>query len=357
MPDDDQTFAIPQAPEHTFDTIVGQDLGKRFLERAVALGRLPQALLFVGPEGVGKRSLMYALAKRLATLAFAPDSDEARRAEGKIERGTHPDVLMVEASSGSGQILTKQVDAMQERAYYAPLESTRKVIMVSPIEAMNTVAANHLLKLLEEPPASLVFLLSSCQMHRVLPTIRSRCAVLRCPPVETEAIAQWLTERLRCPESLAVGAARLSGGRPGVAYDLVTGQDQERRRRLTQTLGVFQKQGYPSVFRVANRLLADTGHVEDAMAFLQAWFRDLLVGAITNRADQGETPRPDGDLTINTDLDEELAQALEGATPEGLAGALEQVLRFQKRFGRRPYIDGDLVLEVLLTEMGIAMKG
>ena len=111
----------PLAPnEHTFESIVGQDLVKRFLLRASTQGRLPQALLFAGPEGVGKRSLMFSLTKHLVAREAKPGSDEEKRAHGKVERGTHPDVLVVSPRSASGQILREQIE--EDRQALAILE-------------------------------------------------------------------------------------------------------------------------------------------------------------------------------------------------------------------------------------------
>ncbi|MBN1866027.1 hypothetical protein JW916_01925 [Candidatus Sumerlaeota bacterium] len=341
---------VLSASAHTFDTIVGQDLVKRFLIRACEQRRLPQALLFAGPEGVGKRSVAYALTKHLVTLNLEPGGEEAARARGKVERGTHPDVLVVEPASASGQILKKQVDEMHDRAHFAPLESTCKVILIAPIEAMNPVAANHLLKLLEEPPPSVHMLLCTQQIHKTLTTVRSRCALVRCPPVEFETLVEWVMEKTRCPQRRAEASVRLSGGRPGLALELVSGKDEERRRRVCAELEFFQREGYPSIFRVGNNLLDATGGANEAMMALLLWFRDLLVAGLTR--ENGEI---DESLLINRDLTEEVRQALERSGPEGVARALDRILEYQKEMGGR-ILDADLLLEVLLTELGIALK-
>ncbi|GAG41750.1 unnamed protein product, partial [marine sediment metagenome] len=251
-----------------FDTIVGQDVVKRFLLHAHAQGKLPQALLFTGPDGVGKRSLLFALAKLLVTRDLEPGSAAAERAVGKVARGTHPDVLIVEPRSASGQILKDQVEEMHDRAYYAPLESSRRVILINPVDAMNLTAANNLLKLLEEPPPALYLLLECRQIHRTLTTIRSRCALVRCPPVEFEPLQEWLMDKTGCPRRRAETAARLSSGRPGIALALLSGEDEERRRRISGELDYFHNEGYPSIFRVARNLLDMAGGTDEAQSAL-----------------------------------------------------------------------------------------
>lgn len=348
------------ARAHTFDTIVGQDVVKRFLLRACAQGRLPHALLFTGPAGVGKRSLMFALAKHLVTVDCEAGGEKARLAEGKVERGTHPDVMVVEPRSASGQILKSQVDEMHDRAHYAPLESPHKVILITPIEAMNLVAANKLLKLLEEPPPSLYLLLSSPQPHMTLATIRSRCALVRCPPVEFEPLADWLAETAQCPRRKAETAAVLSGGRPGAALELVSGEYEERRRRVQAEMDFFHREGYPSIFRVGRNILEAAGGKQEALAILFTWFRDLLVASLTSgesgvRDDGAPGLESPDSLLINRDLASEIVEKARDRDPGALARALEVVLEYNGYLSR-PFLDADLLMEVFLTDLGMALK-
>lgn len=353
-----------EASTHSFDTIVGQDLVKRFLLRAVERQRLPQALLFAGPPGVGKRSLMFALTKHLVCRHFEPGSPEAEKAAGKVSRGTHPDVLVIEPRSASGQILKEQVEELHERAWYAPLESTVRVIILHPVEAMNLYSANDLLKLLEEPPSALQLLLGAEQPQLSLDTIRSRCALVRCPPVAIEPLAQWLQENLRCSRQRAQAVARLSGGRPGVALRMFSGEDQEQRRQLCREMEFFKKQGFSGIFRVGHHLLQNTENPKEAMLLLLLWLRDLLVARLmANREDlpppETACPLAEEDINlkmlINQDLLEELVQASGHYSAVGLARAIEECIqRLDSAAG--PFVDSQLQMETLLTHMGMALK-
>lgn len=171
--------------------------------RLVALGaRLPHALLFAGPPGLGKRDLASALAARTLCEAPAPQGEACGQCAACVLRlsGNHPDLFLLvpesereageEADDGkpekaddttakakSTQIVIEQVRALQRSLSVTGHQSARRAIIVDPAEGMNVFTANALLKLLEEPPAGCLFILVSSAPRALLPTIRSRCQV------------------------------------------------------------------------------------------------------------------------------------------------------------------------------------
>jgi DNA polymerase III subunit delta' len=199
--------------------------------RFVALGdRLPHALLLVGPAGAGKRDFANAAAARL--LCNAPD--DAGHACGRCQScqlrlaGNHPDLFLVipaadAATEGvesatpetagkarSAQIVIEQVRDLQQSLNVTGHQSSRRVIVVSPADAMNVYTANALLKLLEEPPQGCTFLLVSSMPRRLLPTIRSRCQQWIFARPRPEAVANWLQGR----DGDARALLAVSGGMP-----------------------------------------------------------------------------------------------------------------------------------------------
>jgi DNA polymerase-3 subunit delta' len=159
----------------------------QLLARSVSRGTLPPSLIFAGPAGASTRLTAVALAQALNCLApRTPDStsqsDDAPAVDAcgacaacvRIARGVHPDVLVAEPGD-SGAIKIDQVRDLVDRAAYRPFEGRRRVVIVDEADALVPAAQNALLKTLEEPPPSSVFILVTARPDMLLPTVRSRC--------------------------------------------------------------------------------------------------------------------------------------------------------------------------------------
>jgi DNA polymerase III delta' subunit len=150
------------------------------LARSASCRALPPSLIFAGPAGSGKRSTAIALAQLLNCLHVRDSADDFTDACGecqacvKISRGVHPDVLVVEPGD-SGTIKVDQIRDVVDRSSFRPFEGKRRVVIVDDADAMVPAAQNALLKTLEEPTPSSVFVLVTSRPDILLPTVRSRC--------------------------------------------------------------------------------------------------------------------------------------------------------------------------------------
>lgn len=197
------------------------------LRRALATQRLPHALLFSGPSGIGKRLV----ATELTAALFCPQAAE-REGEAcgtciacrKLVSNNHPDFFAIEPeTSESGAVQTIKIDPLRElsaKLQLHPLEAPVKIAIIDNADKMSLEAENSILKILEEPPPLTHFILITASPHRLLPTIRSRCQHLTFSPLPTEVIAAELTRRLELPEPEALRMARLAGGSLGLALSL-----------------------------------------------------------------------------------------------------------------------------------------
>ncbi|HET9216404.1 MAG TPA: DNA polymerase III subunit delta' [Terriglobia bacterium] len=153
-------------------------------------GRLPHALIFAGPEGVGKRTCALLFAKALNCRESAPDDfcDACSQCR-KIDAGVHPDVLVTGLEEEASEIKIVQIRDLLQTLGMRPLEGIHKVFIIDPADAMNAAAANALLKGLEEPPEDTHFMLLTSNPQSLLLTVRSRC--------QTYAFARLTLEEMR----------------------------------------------------------------------------------------------------------------------------------------------------------------
>ncbi|HTN50020.1 MAG TPA: DNA polymerase III subunit delta' [Burkholderiaceae bacterium] len=268
--------------------------------------RLPHALLLHGMRGIGKRQFMRALAQLLLCECGGKGGFACGECPGcqLFAAGNHPDLrwlipeadLPVRADSESGDgtapgaeakssrrraILIDQVRELGEFLTLASHRGGRRVVLLAPAEALNGPAANALLKVLEEPPAGVVFLAISDELDAVLPTVLSRCVLLRAPMPDTESALNWLQSsgvddaEMRLAESggAPLAAARAEEGSEG--RDLTA----ELKERLLQALGKGGRLQLADVVSVVPRDVP----VAAAIRLFQRWGWDLLAERTAGR--------------------------------------------------------------------------
>jgi DNA polymerase-3 subunit delta' len=207
-------------------TVIGHEAQQRAFLDAWQSGRMHHAWLFTGPKGIGKATFADAAA-RFVLSGGAGDTIESAKdstAEALFAAGSHPDFRRLErvvnerTGKLNAEILTDQIRALQGLLNGTPTLSDWRVVVVDSADELNRSAANAFLKSLEEPPARTLFILVSHSPTRLLPTIRSRCRVLRFQPLSETDTRTVLQTQLPDATSSEIGAlADLSKGSPGLA--------------------------------------------------------------------------------------------------------------------------------------------
>jgi len=211
--------------------IIGQDEPVAALLDAARSGRMHHAWLLAGPQGVGKASFALAAARWLLADAAGPavpkdrlDVPEHHPVAALLDAGSHPDFKLLQRLPKSSSeelarsITVDQVRSLQPLFATTPSLSPRRVVVIDAIDDIERAGANALLKNLEEPPAGTIFLLVSHAPGRLLPTIRSRCRLLRFAPLEEEAVRLVLRRALpEADEPELDSLVRVADGAPGNA--------------------------------------------------------------------------------------------------------------------------------------------
>lgn len=232
-----------------FDGFYGNRHAQKVLDNMIDSGRLPQTLLFTGPEGVGKATLARKFAAKLLGSPERIERDDQsleenvaaisarekwpadKRNDDPLFFGTHPDFLTFPPDGPLRQIGIPQMRLLRERAQFKPLHGERRVFLIDKADRANEQAANSLLKTLEEPPAHLILILTADNAFDLLPTIRSRAVQIAFSPLPSDEIGAFAKAR-----GLADAERRiaLSGGSPGLAATLdITAYEKRRASMLT----------------------------------------------------------------------------------------------------------------------------
>ncbi len=175
----------------TFSDVIGQSHITETLQKQVAEGRTSHAYLFTGTRGTGKTTCAKILAKAV-NCEHPVNGDPCCRCAScvGIENGSFLDVLELDAASNNG---VDQVRALRDEAIYSPANVKKRVYIVDEVHMLSTAAFNALLKILEEPPEHLMFILATTELHKVPATILSRCQRFSFKRITPQDVAKRLT--------------------------------------------------------------------------------------------------------------------------------------------------------------------
>ena len=328
-----------------FKTVIGHEQPKRFLQAALQSGRLAHALLFHGEDRIGKRLVAKVLAQAVnceASPALSPpDACGICRSCHQIDIGSHPDVTMIEATSGKGE--TDQTREIESRFIYRPLIGTRKIVILDNADLLRHEAANALLKTIEEPPPDSLIILVSAQPELLLPTIRSRCQELRFAPLAIGLVKDILIQQRRLSDTDARFLAMVSGGRIGLALEADVDALRAERADFLALVSPQSLESVGALLGVAEAM-AKSEESEAALGWLAGWFRDLAIVKVGS----------DQDRLLNTDCLDDLQRFATQLTLEKILELADFVETMEKGLERN--LNKQLMLEGLLLRLRAALQ-
>jgi DNA polymerase-3 subunit delta' len=336
-----------------FDSFLGNPQAVEAVREMLAIGRVPGALLFTGPEGVGKKTLALMMAKALVCERGGADfcdqcarcrkaeqmlastrEDLARRRESKdsarrVEGLVYFDLQLLEPLTKF--ILTEQIRQLRAIAYTRPFEFPRRIFILDEAQSIHWQAVDLLLKVLEEPPETTSFILVCPNAFELRSTIRSRCMRIAFQPVEQALIQELLARERKLTGPQKALAVRVAAGSVARARTFDPAEYERRRQPWLFFLDATARRGAPGaatdwrlVFDSARALAENRDDFEGTLKIGYSLLSDLLHILLN----------PAADAVVNVDL----AARLKGWAPkltlsgiEKLKAGLDQAYRLQIR--------------------------
>lgn len=279
--------------------LIGLDQAESAFLDAWKSGRLHHAWLLAGPQSMGKaqfarRAARFLLTHGTGSISDADSLDDVgdTAANRLVEAGNHPELLMLERLvKDKGKELARSISIDQVRQMIRRLQMSLsmgdwRVIIIDAVDDLETAGANALLKTLEEPPAKTLFFLVSHSPGKLLPTIRSRCRLVRFQPVGAEKIENWLQSIRPMMDRNDVRAiAAAAGGVPGNALTLIDSDVAAMEQKLLTIArtgdprNIFRSELSKEVAGAANREKLEL-LIEMAPSLIARLARDCPISAV-----------------------------------------------------------------------------
>lgn len=356
-----------------WDRLHGHREVRELFRRTLRRGRLASAYLLVGPEGIGKRRFVQCLAECLLCRAHSPDELEAcGKCAGckPFQAGSHPDFIAIGCPEGKRELPIELFVGSLDRRGQAglcyelslrPLAGSRKIAVIDDADTMNESASNALLKTLEEPPEGAVLFLIASNPDALLPTIRSRCQLIRFSPLPASDVAALLLEQqlVETAEDANL-VASLAEGSLAHAKRLVEPELRQLRTLLYDQLAHPHELGIASARRLQEGIDKASGEASEqrklalclvrfAAEFLRSALWRLCTGPSESR--EGESlPRIEQAETWASRM-----RADPAAATEAVMEMLDRTLRTAEQIDQ--YVSVPLCLEAWFADLGRVGQG
>ena len=313
--------------------IIGHGKQLETLRSAWAHGRLHHAYLFVGPEGVGKRTVALSLARVIHCSERNDDFCGQCANCARIQAGNHPDVRVIGPLPDKKEISIQQIREVEKELSFRSFSGGRRIAVIDPATLMNLAAQNALLKTLEEPPQDSSLILIASNAGSLLPTLRSRCLRLSFGPLPRELLSGLLVAKNGMNSEAADLSAAMAMGSLGAAVRIENEELREKRQIWIHVLSSLGAGDYRAAIEAAEMLAGNRDESLKFLAWAETWYRDLLIHAVT----------PNLRDIVNLDMASQMEEHSAYGDVEQLLALLAQITaagaQIQRNFNRRMVLE------------------
>lgn len=261
-----------------FDNIVGHERIIRNLKNSIRKGTISHSYLFEGPEALGKKKIAMVFSKILLCKKEGLEPCNECDSCIKFNSGNHPDFFLIKPDKNKKIIIKEQIEDLIKSIITKPLEGSRKIYIIDDSFKMNPQAQNSLLKTLEEPPSYVNIILISTSTKKLLPTVLSRCEIIKFAPIRNDIVSRFLEENHRKTQEEAEFISSYSKGSIGRAIDLSTDEEFfDRRESLLNIIDNVVKGDKLKTFASTDFFDENKESINELLDIAIYWFRDIYI--------------------------------------------------------------------------------
>ncbi len=320
----------------SFKNVVGHKDVIKYISSAVSENRVSHAYIINGERGSGKKMLASLFAMTLLCEKHGPDPCNDCHSCIQAVSGNHPDIIRVTHEKPN----TISVDDIREQVNNTidikPYQGPYKIYIIPEADKMTTQAQNALLKTMEEPPHYAVIFLLTENADLLLPTINSRCVMLKLRNIKDTLIKKYLMEKMEVPDYKADVCTAFARGNVGRAIMLAKSEHfNEIREEAVQLLKYIQDMELSEIIHAVNHITVYKLEIDDYLDIIMIWFRDILLYKATKEIDK----------VVFKDQIQYIKERAKRSSYEGLELIIESLDKAKLRL--KANVNFELVMELL----------
>lgn len=263
---------------NNFEDIIGNNAIISHLKSAIEMDKVSHAYILDAPSGYGKMLIAKAFAKTLQCEESGTSPCNACQSCLLFDSNNHPDFHIIEKTKKRGLGVDEIRDGLNRDIYIKPYRFRKKIYIINEADSMTEQAQNALLKTIEEPPSYGVIILLAENSNRFLPTILSRCVLIKLKPIKESDVREYLIEEHGMKEKDASLYASFSRGNIGRALQFSMSESfYDMRQIIADTIEIIIQQSEEEIFAQVQKMLEYKDEMTIFCNIFLTWLRDLLV--------------------------------------------------------------------------------